>query len=123
MIISRPPTRRRWGPLMGHGSVNDLLLIYATPRRQSDPRVLVFRSRSTCKFITRVDIQMPEVIKFGFKDQVVTGLIQIAELADSAWASSRIGRIEEKPIPRTGPKPKRKALAPPLGFRTFIYSI
>lgn len=122
MIIPRPPTRHH----LRHGLANRLLpceLIYASPRLEREPRVLVLRSRTSDEFITKVDMQMPEVVKLGFKDRAVTDLIQITELVDSAWASSRITRIEEIPVLRRGPKQKRKAPSPPLGFRTFIYSI
>ena len=122
MIIPGPPTRHH----LRHGLANDLLpceLIYASPRRERVPRVLVFRSRTRSEFITRVDMQMPEIAKVGFRDRLITDLIQITELANSAWASSRITRTEEKPILRIGPKPKRKPAPPPLGFRTFIYSL
>lgn len=122
MIIPRPPTRHH----LRHALANRLLpceLIYASPRYEREPRVLVLRSRNGHEFITKVDMQIPEIVRFGFEDKIVTDLIQIAELADSAWASSRITRIEDKPILRTGPKPKRKPAPPPMGFRTFIYSI
>lgn len=122
MIIPRPPTRHH----LRHGLANRSLpceLIYARPRHERLPRVLVFRSRTNNEFITRVDMQMPEIVKVGFGDRLITDLIQITELSASAWASSRIARIEEIPVLRRGPKPIRKAPSPPLGFRTFIYSI
>ena len=122
MIIPRPPTRHH----LRHGLANRLLpceLIYASPRHERVPRLLVFRSPTNNEFVTRVDMQMPEIVKVGFGDRPITDLIKITELSASAWSSSRITRIEEKPILRTGPKPKRKPAPPPLGFRTFIYSI
>ena len=121
MLIPKPPARHHLRPgLPDH--VLPCELVYLGVRSASEPRVIVFRSLITGDFIARVDLRMPESIKFGVIGAVITDVIEIKALEGEAWQGSCITSIEDQPIWRKGRKPKMRPAPPPLGHRTFIYS-
>ena len=121
ILIPKPPARDH----LRSGLPDQVLpceLVYLVARSACEPRVIAFRSLITYDYITRFDLRIPEIIKFGVIGAAITDLIEIEALKGNPWQASCITSIDEQPIWPRGRKPKKRSTPTPIGYRTFIYS-